>query len=112
MDKTFEQLSAERGWNEDSENLILMDFIAKNKLEKKLAGTAQEYADVENDNFVDSEEEFELFMKNNPDFGKRTFEQISQLQGWNIQSQNSLILSFIEEFDFKPQFAEHCKSYQ
>lgn len=112
MNKTFEQFSVEKGWNADSENLILKDFIAKHNLEKKLAVTAQENADVENNNFVESEEEFETFMKNNPDFGKRTFEQISELQGWNIDSQNSMILSFIEEFDLQPQLSEHCKNYQ
>ena len=112
MTKTFEQYSAAQGWNKDSEHQVLLDFISKHNLDKKLATTAQEYADIENDDFFESEEDFALFMKNNPDFGKRTFAHISELQGWNIESQNNIILSFIEEFDFKPQLAEHCKNYQ
>lgn len=112
MTKTFEQHSATQGWNEDSENQVLLDFISKHNLEKKLSVTAQEYADMENNDFIETEEDFDEFKKNNPDFGNRTFAQISELQGWNTQSQNNIILSFIEEFDYQPQLSEHCNDYQ
>lgn len=110
MKKTFEQYSVAQGWNLDSENLVLLDFIAKNKLEENLAVAAQEHAELENAEFIGTDEEYKVFMKSNPEV--MNFEQISAIQGWNIEGQNMIIMSFIEGLDLKPQLDEYCNNYQ